>query len=254
MFQIAALLIKYFVLKIAKNLQWLFLLNKTIRGKNLKLSFPFIIEGKGKLSLGNNSKIGSNVKFGIGKGSKFEISESTTVENGVAIALADNSSFFIGKFCQIGQNSRLYIHSDWEVHSYAKIASACSIFAREPHTKGKLVIGQGSNIGDASTIDVSDNVIIGKEVALGPSCIIYTHDHDYKTESNAAWNGPLKLGKVLIEDGAWIGSRVIILPGVKIGKRAIVAAGSVVTKDIPDGSLYGGIPAKCIKENYYKQE
>ena len=53
---------------------------------------------------------------------------------------------------------------------------------------------------------------------------------------------------IYIEDKAWLGSNVTILPGIRIGEGAIVAAGAVVTKDVPAGSVVGGVPAKVIKK------
>lgn len=59
-------------------------------------------------------------------------------------------------------------------------------------------------------------------------------------------------GKVVIEDWAYIGSFSQIMPGVTIGEGSLVAAGSVVTKSTPPGSVVGGNPAKiiCTVENY----
>ena len=54
-------------------------------------------------------------------------------------------------------------------------------------------------------------------------------------------------GPVIIEDGVWIGDKVTILPNVRIGKNAVIGANSVVTKDIPENCVAGGIPAKIIK-------
>lgn len=54
--------------------------------------------------------------------------------------------------------------------------------------------------------------------------------------------------KVVIEDYAWIGSQVVILPGVTIGKGAIIGAGSVVTKDIPPMTVTVGVPCKVIRQ------
>lgn len=51
-----------------------------------------------------------------------------------------------------------------------------------------------------------------------------------------------------VGEGTWIGGRSTILPGVNIGKGCIIAAGSVVTKDVPDNTMVGGVPAKQIKE------
>lgn len=54
------------------------------------------------------------------------------------------------------------------------------------------------------------------------------------------------LGPVVIEDGAYIGVNAVVLPSVRVGRCAIVGAGAVVTKDVPDYAIVGGIPAKII--------
>ena len=51
---------------------------------------------------------------------------------------------------------------------------------------------------------------------------------------------------VYIGDDVWIGDRVMILPGVHVGNGSIIAAGAVVTKDVPDHTVVGGVPAKVI--------
>lgn len=63
---------------------------------------------------------------------------------------------------------------------------------------------------------------------------------------NKNWN-VVNSKPIIIKDNAWVGMHVIILKGVTIGEGAIVAAGSVVTKDVPDWTLVGGNPAKIIK-------
>lgn len=83
---------------------------------------------------------------------------------------------------------------------------------------------------------------------MGPDVIIYTSNHE-----TSRWDIPMRgqgatpKEKVTIGDDVWIGARVIILPGVTIGKGVILAAGAVVTKDIPDYAVVGGIPGKIIK-------
>ena len=54
-------------------------------------------------------------------------------------------------------------------------------------------------------------------------------------------------GGIVIEDDVWLGFGVIVLDGVRIGKGAVIGAGAVVTKDIPEGAIAAGIPARVIK-------
>jgi acetyltransferase-like isoleucine patch superfamily enzyme len=55
------------------------------------------------------------------------------------------------------------------------------------------------------------------------------------------------VGRIHIKRNAWIGANAVITQGVTIGENAVVAAGAVVTKDVPDNKVVGGIPAKIIK-------
>ena len=82
---------------------------------------------------------------------------------------------------------------------------------------------------------------IGKHTLIGPHCQFYTPQHpmDYverREEKETAY--PITLG-----EDCWLGGNVVVCPGVTIGNRCIIAAGSVVTKDIPDDSLAAGVPA-----------
>lgn len=82
---------------------------------------------------------------------------------------------------------------------------------------------------------------IGKHTLIGPHCQFYTPQHpmDYverREEKETAY--PITIG-----EDCWLGGNVVVCPGVTIGNRCIIAAGSVVTKDIPDDSLAAGVPA-----------
>lgn len=84
---------------------------------------------------------------------------------------------------------------------------------------------------------------------MGPDCIIYTstHKHD-KIDIPIGKQGMTGVNQVVIGDGVWIGTRVIIMPGVTIGKGSIIGAGAVVTKDIPENVIAVGVPAQVIKK------
>lgn len=89
-------------------------------------------------------------------------------------------------------------------------------------------------------------VTIGDYVMIGPNTLITTVNHPIKPMGRRKHLG---IGKpVTIGNDVWIGGNVTILPGVNIGNNVIIAAGAVVTKDMPDNCIVGGVPAKKIKD------
>ncbi|ETY73638.1 sugar O-acetyltransferase [Lactiplantibacillus fabifermentans] len=88
-------------------------------------------------------------------------------------------------------------------------------------------------------------VTIGDNVMIGPNVDIYTVNHPLVAADRIQW---LAQGSpVTIGNNVWIGGKVTITPGVTIGDNVVVATGAVVTQDIPDNTLVGGVPAKVIK-------
>lgn len=106
-----------------------------------------------------------------------------------------------------------------------------------------ITIGKDTIIGDHCFLDGRAPLIIGDHVDIASQVLIYNDEHDINSPSFGN-----SFGKVEIGDYVFIGPRAIILPGVKIGKGAVVAAGAVVTKDIPDFEIWGGVPAKKISD------
>lgn len=112
--------------------------------------------------------------------------------------------------------------------------------------------GKGISLGDYSGLGVNCYVRgpleIGAYVNMGPDVRILTINHNTeRTDIPMKGQGSLPPRKVTICDDVWIGARVIILPGVTIGKGSIIGAGAVVTKDVPEYAVMGGVPAKVIK-------
>lgn len=88
-------------------------------------------------------------------------------------------------------------------------------------------------------------VTIGRNVMIGPNVDIYTVNHPMTVAGRRQYLA--QASPVTIGDDVWIGGKVAIMPGVTIGNNVIVAAGAVVTKDVPDNTLVGGVPARKIK-------
>ena len=117
-----------------------------------------------------------------------------------------------------------------------------------------LLYPQGIRIGNC--VGIPNNVIldgrgdleIGDDTIIGFESIILTSTHiskdkDILISKQGMFHAPVRIGK-----NVWTGARVIILPGVSIGDGAIIGANSVVDKDIPANTVYGGVPARFIRE------
>ena len=107
----------------------------------------------------------------------------------------------------------------------------------------RMTIGKNVTINKGATILSPGKVVIEDNVLIGPEVKITTVDHDLYDRHNM-----FHFGQVTIKENAWICIGAIICPGVTIGKNAVVAAGAVVTKDVPDNVVVGGVPAKVIKK------
>ena len=114
------------------------------------------------------------------------------------------------------------------------------------------IIGPRVSIGDYSGIGlnakIADDVYIGDYVMMGPDCIIYTNNHEFSDLSKPMmFQGKTVQRPVYIGNDVWIGSRVTIMPGVNIGNGVVIGASAVVTKDVPDYAVVGGVPARVLK-------
>lgn len=114
---------------------------------------------------------------------------------------------------------------------------------------GKIIIGKNSYVGRHSILQAMDDneIVIGDNCSIGPFFCIWTKstevDHDY----NFPQSVKPKSGSIIIGNGVWIGVNVFIAPGIVIGNNVIIGANSVVTKDVPNNAIVGGIPAKVIR-------
>ena len=99
-------------------------------------------------------------------------------------------------------------------------------------------------------------VIIGKGVLTGPHVFIADHNHEYRNPDVYIYKQGCRAGKddrVLIDDGTWLGTNVVVVGNVHIGKQCVIGANSVVTKDIPDYCVAAQVVLqKCLKGTILK--
>ncbi len=112
----------------------------------------------------------------------------------------------------------------------------------------RITIGEGTHIGEHSIIwagNSTGRVIFGRKCLLAPHVTITASN--YGTEPGAFIMDQAKIEQdVVLGSDVWLGANSVVLAGVTIGDGAVVAAGAVVTRDVPAGSIVGGVPAKII--------
>lgn len=112
-----------------------------------------------------------------------------------------------------------------------------------------IEIGEGTIVGDHAFLDGRAKIKIGKQVDIASSVMIYNSEHDLSDPSFTATEEPVTIGNYV-----FIGPRSIIMPGVNIGNGAVIAGGAVVTKDVAENTIVGGVPAKIIGERPLKNQ
>jgi acetyltransferase-like isoleucine patch superfamily enzyme len=188
------------------------------RGLYYKLFFK---NTKGLLFIGKNVEINFCSKISCGR--------SVTIDNNVKINALSKDGINIGNNVSILNNT---------------IIDCIGVF----NNIGEgLTIGNNVGIAQNCFIQVRASVSIGNDVIFGPNVSIFSENHLYEnTNLPIRKQGVSRMG-VIIEEGVWIGTRAVVLDGVTIGKNSVIAAGSVVNKNVPPYTVYGGVPAKLIK-------
>jgi acetyltransferase-like isoleucine patch superfamily enzyme len=113
--------------------------------------------------------------------------------------------------------------------------------------KNEMIIGDGCWIGPQCFFHSAGNLIIGKNVGIGPGVKIITSTHDISVATDLPiMKRPLVFDKVVLGDGCDIGVNALILPGVTLGNNVQVGAGAVVTRSFPDRAVIAGLPARLL--------
>jgi acetyltransferase-like isoleucine patch superfamily enzyme len=111
---------------------------------------------------------------------------------------------------------------------------------------GDVMIGDHTRVGIHNTI--IGPVSIGNHVNLAQGITVTALNHNFSDPDKRIDEQGISTAAVHIGDDVWIGANAVVLPGVTIGNHSVVAAGAIVTKDVPQGSLVAGVPAKILKQ------
>ena len=149
-----------------------------------------------------------------------------------------------------GRGSKIYRSVRMDTPPYRKFSigrrSVIESFCCINNAVGDVMIGDYTRIGIHNTI--IGPVTIGNHVNLAQGITVTALNHNFEDTSKRIDEQGVSTKPVVIGDDVWIGANAVILPGVKIGCHAVVAAGAVVTRDVPDYVVVGGVPARIIKQ------
>jgi maltose O-acetyltransferase len=109
----------------------------------------------------------------------------------------------------------------------------------------RISVGAFCFVGWGAVFQDTGPINVGEAVLLGPNVSLLTAVHPLQREARRA--GWQRSAPITIEDNAWLGGGVIVLPGVTVGENTVIGAGSVVTEDVPPGVLALGNPARVVR-------
>ncbi len=155
--------------------------------------------------------------------------------------------------CYIGMNVKFCNKGDIFLKQCCIIRPGTHVYSDKG---GVLNLGEHVEIGRDSTIATHNRIIIEKGVLTGPHVFISDHNHEYENPDVPIYKQGIRMvenSTIIIGEGSWLGTNVVVVGNVRVGKNCVIGANSVVTKDIPDYCVAAGIPAKVIKKYDYER-
>lgn len=130
----------------------------------------------------------------------------------------------------------------------------CEIYCQDPQNGSSIIIGNKVSLNSNVTInaDCGGKIDIGDNVIIGPMTILRASNHNFSSTKIPIREQGHTPGKIVLKNNVWIGANVVILPNVVIGESAIIGAGSVVTKSVAPSTIYGGNPARLIRNRNHE--
>ena len=189
--------------------------------------------------------------FKLRKHNRNKMGFAALALKGTRLSLSSSSDLLVGK-------GRLTLNAKWDIHDpfpsllvMADDAHLCVEGSFDIYSGSKIYINKGAvlklgggYINHNLNLSCFESITIGQGVAISENVTLRDSDDHVISSSDHSVTKPIVIG-----NHVWIGMNVTILKGVTIGNGSIIAAGAVVTKDVPENSLVGGVPAKVIKSD-----
>jgi maltose O-acetyltransferase len=135
--------------------------------------------------------------------------------------------------------TRIYRACGLDIRTTA-IHPACFFFSSQ------VSMGEGTWVGQGAYFDSRAPIVIGERCGIAPGARLITADHELGGPERRP--GAYRPRPIVVEDGAWVGAGAIVLSGVTIGTGAVIGSGAVVLRDCEPNTLYGGVPARRLRD------
>lgn len=155
---------------------------------------------------------------------ELNVGAATRIERGAIFSTPPESRIDIGSDCRIRHGAILATYGGW-----IEIADKVNI---NPYT---ILYGHGG-------------LTIGRNVSIAAHCVIVSAEHVFEnTDITIRAQGVSRTG-IVIEDDVWIGANCVVTDGALIGRGSVIGAGAVVRGEIAGGAVYGGVPARKLRD------
>lgn len=187
-------------------------------------SFKLLFHGK----MPHQLYLGKNVQFF--NASNIELGKWVQLEDNVKVNALSKDKVVLGDNVKIG--------------AYSQVIAATSFNNIGAHIRigNNVGIGEFAYLGGGGGLEIGADCIVGQYFSCHPENHLFGNIEELIRLQGVTRKG-IKIG-----NNCWIGSKVTVLDGVTIGAHCVIAAGAVVTKNMPDYAVIGGVPAKVIKQ------
>ncbi len=152
----------------------------------------------------------------------------------------------VGSDVMIGRRASILVEDEGSLHMGDRvvIGTMARLVARE----GMIELGNGVHVNEfCSLYGHAGGLKIGNDVLIAAGCRLIPGNHTFDRPDLPIAKQPSRSKGIVIEDGVWLGSNVVVVDGVRIGEGAVIGAGAVVSRDIPPYAIAVGVPARVVK-------
>ena len=175
----------------------------------LNLKYARLLVRLGRLKLRHRGRLKTDGMAFVGPGVTFEIGKGATVH--------------LGRFSWIGHGTKIRCH------------------------EGEVHIGAKTVMGQECTISAFQHVSIGRECILADRVMLIDFDHGVVETDRPVREQGIYKRDVRVGNNVWIGYGACVLRGINVGDNSIVGTSAVLTHDVPDNAVVGGVPARLIR-------